>query len=122
MLQDFGKGRRVFLSTFNPDLCLALRLKQSTYPVAFISRAGVAYPNDTAPPHTLDPRHRDPYKVLEWAHFTCLAGVVIRGDAFLVPSAHGEALAKTLADNHLACMEGSSSSKPVLCAAVLFHR
>lgn len=92
------------LSTFNPDLCLALRLKQSNFPVVFISRAGCLNPNISIPQHTLDPRHLDAIAAADWAHLIGLAGVVIRGDPLTVQSGHGEALAKHLADRHLACI------------------
>nr|CDS28539.1 cyclin dependent kinase (Pho85) [Hymenolepis microstoma] len=104
-----GRGRTVIVSTFNPDLCLALRLKQTTYPVLFISRAGIetALPSKITalppPPHSLDPRHRNAATAIEWAHLIGVDGVVIRGQPFL-DEKEGAELACKLKEYGLACI------------------
>lgn len=114
-LQNHGGGRAVILSTFNADLCLALRLKQSSFPVIFNSRAGFepdlpttfSYSNSsrvqlTAPPHRLDPRHRNAAAAIEWAHLIGAEGVVIRGEALIAEE--GTKLAHRLKEYQLACI------------------
>uniref|UniRef100_A0A3Q0KG47 Glycerophosphocholine phosphodiesterase n=1 Tax=Schistosoma mansoni TaxID=6183 RepID=A0A3Q0KG47_SCHMA len=70
--------RYVILSSFNPDICLALRLKQSFLPVLFISRGG--YPNDSS--HKSDPRHHNIFSATSWAHIMNLNGIVTVGHHF----------------------------------------
>ncbi|CAH8441442.1 unnamed protein product [Schistosoma turkestanicum] len=70
--------RYVILSSFNPDVCLALRLKQSFLPVLFISRGG--YPSDNE--HRSDPRHHNIFSAASWAHIMNLHGVVTVGYHF----------------------------------------
>ncbi|KAM7533598.1 hypothetical protein Aperf_G00000128077 [Anoplocephala perfoliata] len=115
-LQTYGRGRAVILSTFNADLCLALRLKQSTFPVIFNSRAGfepdmptnLSYSESSRvqlppPPHGLDPRHRNAAAAIEWAHLIGAEGVVIRGEA-LTEEEGGTKLARQLKEYRLACI------------------
>ncbi|VDL62359.1 unnamed protein product [Hymenolepis diminuta] len=108
-LNTNGRGRAVVLSTFNADLCLALRLKQTTYPVLFISRAGIEpdLPSPITvlppPPHSLDPRHRNAAASIEWAHLIGVDGVVIRGQPFL-DEKEGPELACKLKEYRLACI------------------
>ncbi|KAM3180821.1 hypothetical protein ACTXT7_015559 [Hymenolepis weldensis] len=108
-LNTNGKGRAVILSTFNADLCLALRLKQTTYPVLFISRAGIEpdLPSPITilppPPHSLDPRHRNAAASIEWAHLIGVDGVVIRGQPLLDEN-EGPKLACKLKEYRLACI------------------
>lgn len=119
ILQTQGNGRRIVLSTFNADLCLALRLKQITFPVLFISRAGceqslsdyiktIPPPHSSTrlppPPHSLDPRHRDAAAVIEWAHLIGMDGVVIPGKPLVTAAAEGADLARRMAAFRLACI------------------
>lgn len=39
-IERFGGGRRIFLSSFTPDVCILLSAKQRAYPVMFITNAG----------------------------------------------------------------------------------
>lgn len=39
---DFGKGRNMIFSSFNPDICLLLSFKQPSIPVLFLSDAGTS--------------------------------------------------------------------------------
>ncbi|VDK35983.1 unnamed protein product [Taenia asiatica] len=119
ILQTQGNGRGIVLSTFNADLCLALRLKQITFPVLFISRAGCERPLSAyieaippprsstrlpPPPHSLDPRHRNTTAVIEWARLIGMDGVVIPGEPFVTTTAEGADLAHRMAAFHLACI------------------
>jgi glycerophosphodiester phosphodiesterase len=36
----FGGGRNIILSSFTPEICILLALKQKSYPVLFITNAG----------------------------------------------------------------------------------
>ncbi|VDO07645.1 unnamed protein product [Rodentolepis nana] len=104
-----GRGRAVIISTFNADLCLALRLKQTTYPVLFISRAGIEsdLPSKITvlppPPHGLDPRHRNAAAAIEWAHLIGADGVVIHGQPIL-DEKEGVGLARKLKEYRLSCI------------------
>ncbi|EUB61010.1 Glycerophosphodiester phosphodiesterase gde1 [Echinococcus granulosus] len=127
-LQTQGNGREIVLSTFNADLCLALRLKQTTFPVLFISRAGCEQPLSVytkaippshsstrlpPPPHLLDPRHRNAAAVVEWAHLIGMDGVVIPGKPFETATAEGAGLAHRMAAFRLACIPfGACVSTP----------
>ncbi|CAH8828700.1 unnamed protein product [Trichobilharzia szidati] len=72
-------GRRyVILSSFNPDICLALRLKQSFLPVLFISRGGIPCDNS----HRTDPRHHNIFSVMNWAVIMNFSGIVTVGKHF----------------------------------------
>ncbi|KAL5967429.1 Glycerophosphocholine phosphodiesterase GDE1 [Taenia solium] len=119
ILQTQGNGRGIVLSTFNADLCLALRLKQTTFPVLFISRAGCEQPLSAyieaippphsstrlpPPPHSLDPRHRNTAAVIEWARLIGMDGVVIPGKPLVTTTAEGADLAHRMAASHLACI------------------
>ncbi|VDD80324.1 unnamed protein product [Mesocestoides corti] len=108
-LQELGGGREVVLGSFNTELCLALRLKQSKYPVLFLSRSGMLT-GGSEPQHTLDPRHLNAFAVAEWANLVGLDGVVIRGESI---QEGGAELAKLLADYGLACIAyGDVASTP----------
>ncbi|VDM30548.1 unnamed protein product [Hydatigera taeniaeformis] len=128
ILRTQGNGRAIVLSTFNADLCLALRLKQITFPVLFISRAGCEQlfstyvkslppPHSSTrlppPPHLLDPRHRNALAVIEWAHLIGMDGVVIPGKPLMEATAKSADLARRMAALHLACIPfGSCVSTP----------
>lgn len=43
---DFGKGRNMIFSSFNPDICLLLSFKQPSIPVLFLSDAGTSLVGD----------------------------------------------------------------------------
>ncbi|CAH8452284.1 unnamed protein product [Heterobilharzia americana] len=95
--------RYVILSSFNPDVCLALRLKQSFLPVLFISRGGHPCNNS----HRTDPRHNNVYSAINWAHIMNLNGVVTVGHHFGstndVEKVQAESLAAYLEHKQLAC-------------------
>lgn len=44
---DHAKGRELFFTCFHPEVCVALRLKQCRYPVAFLTEGAPAtlYPD-----------------------------------------------------------------------------
>lgn len=94
------------------DLCLALRLKQNTFPVLLISRAGYESPLSPStppspPPHSIDPRHHSAEAVVQWAHLIGVDGVVIRGDSFgltVEKEMEGNELARLIATYQLACI------------------
>jgi len=44
---DNAKDRSIFFSSFDPDVCALLRLKQPRYPVFFLTQAGNAIKSDT---------------------------------------------------------------------------
>ncbi|CAL8102072.1 unnamed protein product [Calicophoron daubneyi] len=75
-------SRNIVLSSFNADVCTALRLKQSQFPVMFITRGGVksgSYPADI---RHVDVRHSSLPVAAWWAKFMDFAGVVTVGDLF----------------------------------------
>lgn len=37
-LMEHAKDRRIVLSTFHPDICILLKLKQNRYPVLFLTQ------------------------------------------------------------------------------------
>ena len=79
------------LSSFNPDVCLALRLKQNHIPVLFITRGGS--PSDSGVDHRLDPRHHNVGSAASWAHLMDLQGIVTLGEHFgSDPSNHDASL------------------------------
>ena len=43
---DFGKGRNILFSSFNPDICLLLSFKQPSIPVLFLTDAGTSPAGD----------------------------------------------------------------------------
>lgn len=73
-------SRYVILSSFNPDICLALRLKQNHFPVLFISRGYLVTSNDRT--SRLDPRHYSLKSAINWAHLMNLDGIVTVGEYF----------------------------------------
>uniref|UniRef100_A0A183SUH2 Glycerophosphocholine phosphodiesterase n=1 Tax=Schistocephalus solidus TaxID=70667 RepID=A0A183SUH2_SCHSO len=108
MLWKLGRNRRIILSSFNPDMCLALKLKQSTYPVLFISRAGLDTSDSIDWAHTLDPRHVSALSSACWAHLANLDGVVLHSCCLQAsPSGTDEStreLLSFLSDNRLSCI------------------
>ncbi|CZS97130.1 uncharacterized protein RAG0_06266 [Rhynchosporium agropyri] len=46
VIARFGKGRHIILSSFTPDICILLAIKQNSYPVAFITNAGLLSTSD----------------------------------------------------------------------------
>jgi glycerophosphodiester phosphodiesterase len=46
MVYDLGKGRNIICSSFHPDICLLLSLKQPSIPVLFLSDAGTSEVGD----------------------------------------------------------------------------
>ncbi|KAK4473780.1 hypothetical protein MN116_003118 [Schistosoma mekongi] len=95
--------RYVMLSSFNPDVCIALQLKQSLLPVFFITRGGYPYDNS----HRSDPRHHNIYSAANWAQMMGLRGVVTVGFHFGSTNDVNEKqvkfLAADLASKQLSC-------------------
>nr|VZI50412.1 unnamed protein product [Spirometra erinaceieuropaei] len=108
MLWKLGRNRRIILSSFNPDMCLALKLKQSTYPVLFISRAGSDTHDTIDWSHTLDPRHLNALSSAYWARLVNLDGVVLHSCCLQAspsgPDDSTRELLSFLADNGLSCI------------------
>ncbi|THD23339.1 to multifunctional cyclin-dependent kinase [Fasciola hepatica] len=104
-------SRPVILSSFNADLCAVLRLKQSNFPVLFITRGGI--PSSTEPPNMMhvDLRHCNLPVALSWAHMMNLSGVVTLGQHFgSTPKLHTtnegqiNALVADMQEKQLACL------------------
>ncbi|KAF2149925.1 GDPD-domain-containing protein [Myriangium duriaei CBS 260.36] len=75
---QFGGRRRIILSSFTPEVCIALALKQQTYPVMFITNAG-------KPPMTdMEKRAESVEIAVKFAKRWKLAGVVFACEAFLL--------------------------------------
>lgn len=67
----YASNREIVFSSFSPDVCSALRLKQRKYPVLQLTRNVASQVN----PETRDPRFGLPAKGLLWANASDLEGV-----------------------------------------------
>ncbi len=67
--------RRVILSTFSPEICMVLAVKQQCYPVLFL--------NDSSNCPTGDMRATSLQTAVRFAHRFGLAGVVVASDPFV---------------------------------------
>eukprot|EP01112_Ceratiomyxa_fruticulosa_P013024 TRINITY_DN3639_c0_g1_i1.p1 TRINITY_DN3639_c0_g1~~TRINITY_DN3639_c0_g1_i1.p1 ORF type:complete len:1340 (-),score=321.57 TRINITY_DN3639_c0_g1_i1:88-4107(-) len=66
---DNAKDRPILFSSFDPDVCLYLSLKQPTYPVCLLTEAGTYI--------TSDPRFNSIYQAVQFAKQSHLLGLVI---------------------------------------------
>ncbi len=72
-------GRRpIILSSFTPEVCILLKLKQSAYPVLFITNAG------KRPMADKERRAASLQTAMKFAKYWQLAGLVLACDAFLL--------------------------------------
>ncbi|KAG8525569.1 uncharacterized protein KY384_009213 [Bacidia gigantensis] len=70
------KGRNITFSSFNPEVCILLKVKQDTFPVLFISKAGVIPVGD--------PRAGSLEAAVDFAKAWGLEGVVMLSDVFVL--------------------------------------
>jgi glycerophosphodiester phosphodiesterase len=70
VIARYGGGRQIFLSSFSPEICILLSLKQQAYPVFFITNAG------TPPAFDLDERALSLQTAVRFALRWGLAGLV----------------------------------------------
>lgn len=62
--------RKIILSSFSPEICILLSVKQNTYPVMFITNAGIRSSSD------MDVRARSLQNAVHFAKRWNLAGIV----------------------------------------------
>lgn len=72
---DYAGSRRIFFSCFDPSVCIALRAKQTRYPVLFLTCGSMD-------PHVADARMTLQFAV-NFAKMEDLQGIVSNSDAFL---------------------------------------
>lgn len=77
-LKRFAGNRRIILSSFTPEICILLRLKQSRYPVLFITNAG------KPPMVDRDLRAASLQMAMKFAKYWGLQGIVLACDTFLL--------------------------------------
>jgi glycerophosphodiester phosphodiesterase len=70
-----GRGRHIFLSSFSPELCIMLAVKQKTYPVLFLNDSNLA--------PTGDPRALSLQSAIHFARRWKLQGVVMASEPFV---------------------------------------
>ncbi len=69
-------SRKVFFSSFDPEMCQALRKRQQEIPVFFLSTGPASFK-----PHS-DPRRTTVAAAIDWAHQTDLQGLVLDSGCF----------------------------------------
>lgn len=67
-----AKSRRIVFSSFDPDTCVLLRLKQNKYPVLFLTSGESLLPNDYS-----DPRASKASMSINFVNFADLLGIDI---------------------------------------------
>ncbi|VDI31138.1 Hypothetical predicted protein [Mytilus galloprovincialis] len=67
-----AKSRRIVFSSFDPDTCVLLRLKQNKYPVLFLTTGESLLPNDYS-----DPRASKASMGISFVNFADLLGIDI---------------------------------------------
>ncbi|CAI5720705.1 unnamed protein product [Hyaloperonospora brassicae] len=72
---DHAGSRRIFFSCFDPSICVALRVKQTKYPVLFLTCGFMA-------PHTMDARMTLQFAAI-FAKMEELQGIVSNSDAII---------------------------------------
>lgn len=76
MIYRFGEKRSITFSSFSPEVCILLSMKQAEYPVLFISKAG------SVP--TGDIRASSLQQAVHFAKTWGLAGIVMLSDVFVL--------------------------------------
>lgn len=74
----FGKKRNIILSSFTPDVCILLSMKQRAYPVLFITNAG------KVPMTDMEVRAASLQIAVQFANRWKLAGVVFACETLLL--------------------------------------
>jgi glycerophosphodiester phosphodiesterase len=74
----FGGGRSIVLSSFTPDICIMLAVKQKSYPVLFITNAGKRPLSDK------EKRAGSLQVALRFAKQWSLAGIVLAADSLVL--------------------------------------
>lgn len=103
MIYEYGGKRNITLSSFCPEICILLAIKQQQYPILFISKAG------SVP--TGDVRAASLQQAMRFAVKWNLAGIVMLSDPFvLCPRLIGYAKSKGL----VVCSYGNLNDDPEL--------
>lgn len=76
VLHEHGGQRQIILSSFTPEICILLSMKQKAYPVLFITNAGKISMSD------MDVRAASVQVAVKFAQRWNLAGLVFACDAF----------------------------------------
>ncbi|KAI1810999.1 Glycerophosphoryl diester phosphodiesterase family-domain-containing protein [Poronia punctata] len=74
----YGRNRPIVLSSFTPEVCILLSLKQRAYPVMFITNAG------KLPMTDVEKRATSMQVAIKFAKLWGLAGIVFASDVFLL--------------------------------------
>lgn len=105
---QFGGSREIILSSFTPEVCILLALKQNKYPVMFITNAGKAPMND------MEKRAESLQVAVRFAKYWRLAGVAFACETLLL----APRLIQYVKDQGLICASyGLLNNKPE-CAKV----
>ena len=75
-LYDLKGNRNITFSSFSPEICILLALKQQDHPIIFINKAG------SVP--TGDKRAANTQQAIQFAKFWGLAGIVMLSDPFVM--------------------------------------
>ncbi|KAI0143595.1 Glycerophosphoryl diester phosphodiesterase family-domain-containing protein [Xylariaceae sp. FL1272] len=78
MVRQFAGNRPIVFSSFTPEVCILLSLKQKVYPVMFLTNAGKMPMND------LEKRAASLQVAVKFAKFWGLTGLVLHSEAFLL--------------------------------------
>ncbi|KAL8757211.1 MAG: hypothetical protein Q9184_004271 [Pyrenodesmia sp. 2 TL-2023] len=76
MVQRLGGKRSITFSSFSPDVCIMLSIKQQEYPVLFINKAGSVPIGDL--------RASNLQQAIHFAKTWGLAGIVMLSDVFVL--------------------------------------
>jgi glycerophosphodiester phosphodiesterase len=77
-LHEFGGSRVIILSSFSPEVCILLKLKQRKYPVMFITNAG------KPPDKDKEVRTASLQAAVHFAHLWRLSGVCFDSEALIL--------------------------------------
>lgn len=78
VIAHFGRGRNIILSSFTPDICILLAIKQKLYPVLFVTNAGKRPLSDK------ERRAGSLQIAVRFAKQWGLAGIVVAADSLLM--------------------------------------
>lgn len=102
-MYDYADGRDVILSTFHPEICIMLALKQSSFPVMFLTEGGNS--------KLMDVRATSLQEAIRLAKRWDLLGIVSEA----VPLVQCPRLVNVIKESGLMCMTyGSLNNDPAL--------
>lgn len=112
VLHQYGGQRQIMVSSFTPEICILLSMKQKAYPVLFITNAGKLPMND------MEVRAASVQMAVQFAQRWNLAGVVFACDALLMsPRLVGFVKGRGL----LCATYGGMNNEPNMVKASLIH-